>query len=148
VVLAVAFSLARSGRERFTWIARLRVFESLRTSGVAFACVLSSWLADVMLILVVLYALGLPVHVEAALLVIFAANLAIAIPATPGNVGSLELGVGFALTRLQVPEERAAAFAIVYHGVQLATLLAAWSLGAGITALSPKPAVRASSDTR
>ena len=46
----------------------------------AFACVLASWLADVTLILVVLYALGLPVHIEAALLVIFAANFSPAAP--------------------------------------------------------------------
>ncbi len=146
VVLTVAFFLARRGRERFAWIAQLRVFDSLRTSGAALACVLSSWVADVLLILVVLSALGLPVRVEAALLVIFAANVAIAIPAAPGNVGSLELGVGFALTRLGVPEERAAAFAILYHGVQLATLLAVWSVGAGVTALTAS--VRASSGTR
>jgi uncharacterized membrane protein YbhN (UPF0104 family) len=144
--LAIAFFLAHRGRERFAWIAQLRVFDSLRTSGAALACVSASWVADVILIMVVLYALGLPIRIEAALLVIFAANVAIAIPAAPGNVGSLELGVGFALTRLGVPEERAAAFAIVYHGVQLATLLAVWSLGAGVTALST--AVKASSDTR
>ncbi len=146
VVLAIAFFLARRGRERFAWIAQLRVFDSLGRSGAALACVFASWVTDVTLIMVVLSALGLPVRVDAALLVIFAANLAIAIPAAPGNVGSLELGVGFALTRLGVPGERAAAFAIVYHGVQLATLLAVWSLGAGIATLSST--VRASSDTR
>jgi uncharacterized membrane protein YbhN (UPF0104 family) len=137
VALVGVLVLARRGRDRFEWLARLRVFDSLRNSGLAFACVLASWVGDVLLILVVLYAMALPVRLEAALLVLLAANLAIAIPAAPGNVGSLELGVGLALTFLHVPAERAAAFAIVYHGVQLATLLAVWSAGAAITALRP-----------
>jgi len=43
-------------------------------------------------------AVGIPLHLEAALLVLLAVNLAIVIPAAPGNLGSLELGAAFALT--------------------------------------------------
>jgi uncharacterized membrane protein YbhN (UPF0104 family) len=79
---------------------------------------------------------GIPLHLEAALLVLLAVNLAIAIPAAPGNLGSLELGAALPLTTvLHVPEASAAAFALLYHGVQIATLLIAWSAGTVLTAL-------------
>ena len=135
VAIVAAFFLAQRARRSFAWVARLRIFDTPRTTLTAYACVLTSWLADATLILVVMHSLGLPVHVSSALLVLLAANVAIAIPTAPGNVGALELGVAFALTRLGVPSERAAAFAILYHGVQLATLLTVWLVGTGIEAL-------------
>jgi hypothetical protein len=136
VAIVVAFFLAQRARRSFAWVARLRIFDTPRTTLTAYACVLTSWIADATLILVVMHAIGLPMQVGAALLVLLAANVAIAIPTAPGNVGALELGVAFALTRLGVPGERAAAFAILYHGIQLATLVAVWSIGAGFNALS------------
>jgi uncharacterized membrane protein YbhN (UPF0104 family) len=80
------------------------------------------------MILLVLYAVGIPVHVSTALFVLLAVNLAIAIPAAPGNLGSHELGAALALTTLHVTHERAFAFAILYHGVQIVALLVAWSV--------------------
>jgi uncharacterized membrane protein YbhN (UPF0104 family) len=135
VAIVVAVVLAQRARRSFAWVARLRIFDTPRTTLTAYACVLTSWVADATLILVVMHSLGLPMHVSSALLVLLAANVAIAIPTAPGNVGALELGVAFALTRLGVPSERAAAFAILYHGVQLATLLTVWALGTGFEAI-------------
>jgi uncharacterized membrane protein YbhN (UPF0104 family) len=135
VAIVVAFFLAQRARRSFAWVARLRIFDTPRTTLTAYSCVLTSWVADATLILVVMHALGLPMHIGAALLVLLAANVAIAIPTAPGNVGALELGVAFALTKLGVPGERAAAFAILYHGVQLGTLVAVWSIGAAFEAL-------------
>jgi uncharacterized membrane protein YbhN (UPF0104 family) len=136
VAIIVAFFVAQRAKRSLAWVAKLRIFDTMRAPLGAYACVLASWIADATLILVVMHSVGLPMQVGAALLVLLAANLAIAIPTAPGNVGALELGVAFALTRLGVPDERAAAFAILYHGIQLATLLSAWCIGAGIEALS------------
>jgi uncharacterized membrane protein YbhN (UPF0104 family) len=134
--LVGVFFLARYMRRRFTRAASLRLFDTVRRPLSAYLFVLASWLADATLILVVMRAADQPVSPAAALLVLFAANVAVSIPTTPGNVGALELGVAFALTRVGVPGERAAAFAILYHGGQLATLLAAWSVGALLEALA------------
>jgi uncharacterized membrane protein YbhN (UPF0104 family) len=127
--------LARRARTSVKWLSDLKLFDDLGPVVHSFGYVLVSWLADVTLILFVMRAVGIPLHLEAALLVLLAVNLAIAIPAAPGNIGSLELGAAFALTTVHVSETPAAAFAILYHGVQIATLLLAWSTGTVLTSL-------------
>jgi len=134
VVVALVL-LARRARTTVKWLAELKLFDDLGPVVRAFGFVMVSWLSDVTLILVVMRAVGIPLHLEAALLVLLAVNLAIAIPAAPGNIGSLELGAAFALTTVHVPETPAAAFAILYHGVQIVTLLLAWSTGTVLTTL-------------
>lgn len=134
VVVALVL-LARRARATVKWLADLKLFDDLRPVIHAFGFVLVSWVADVTLILLVMRSVGIPLHFEAALLVLLAVNLAIAIPAAPGNLGSLELGAAFALTTVHVSEAPAAAFAILYHGVQIATLLLAWSAGTVMTSL-------------
>lgn len=134
VVVALVF-LARRGRRKVKWLADLKLFDDLGPVARAFGFVLVSWLSDVTLILMVMRSVGIPLHLEAALLVLLAVNLAIAIPAAPGNLGSLELGAAFALTTVHVSEAPAAAFAILYHGVQIVTLLLAWSAGTLLTSL-------------
>jgi uncharacterized membrane protein YbhN (UPF0104 family) len=135
VVVALVL-LARRARSTVKWLSDLRLFDDLGPVIHSFGFVLVSWLADVTLILVVMRAVGIPLHIEAALLVLLAVNLAIAIPAAPGNIGSLELGAAFPLTHvMHVAEAPAAAFAILYHGVQIATLLVAWTAGTVLTSL-------------
>jgi len=134
VVVALVL-LARRARASVKWLSDLKLFDDLGPVVHSFGYVMVSWLSDVTLILVVMRSVGIPLHLEAALLVLLAVNLAIAIPAAPGNLGSLELGAAFALTTVHVPEAPAAAFAILYHGVQIATLLLAWIAGTVLTAL-------------
>lgn len=134
VVVALVL-LTRGVRARVKWLADLNLFDDYRRVAHAFAFVLVSWLADVSLILLVMGSVGIPLHLEAAMLVLLAVNLAIAIPAAPGNIGSLELGAAFALTTVHVSEAPAAAFAILYHGVQIVVLLLAWSAGIALTSL-------------
>ena len=137
VLLAVValVLLARRARTTVKWLSDLKLFDDLGPVVQSFGFVMVSWLADVTLILVVMRSVGIPLHLEAALLVLLAVNLAIAIPAAPGNLGSLELGAAFALTTVHVSEAPAAAFAILYHGVQIVTLLLAWSAGTVLTSL-------------
>jgi uncharacterized membrane protein YbhN (UPF0104 family) len=137
VVVALVL-LARRARSSVKWLADLKLFDDFGPVVQSFGYVMVSWLSDVTLILVVMRSVGIPLHLEAALLVLLAVNLAIAIPAAPGNIGSLELGAAFALTTVHVQETPAAAFAILYHGVQIVTLLLAWTAGTVLTSLASK----------
>ena len=76
------------------------------------------WVADAVLIWVVLRAVGVAPDPAAPLLVLLGVNLAVALPSTPGQVGVLEAGAVGALALLHVPPEPAMAFAILYHLVQ------------------------------
>jgi hypothetical protein len=123
--------LARGGRRRLRWLADLRVLDD-RSARAAFACVVTAWLLDVGVLCCVMRAVAIPVRLDAALLVLLLVNLAIAIPAAPGNIGTLELAATFAMTTRGVPQERAAAFALLYHGVQLVPLIVTSGIAAAL----------------
>jgi uncharacterized membrane protein YbhN (UPF0104 family) len=129
VVALAALLLARGGRRRLRWLAELHLFDELILVLMGFGCVVAAWLLDVSIISLAMHAVAIPVRLDAALLVLLLVNLAVAVPAAPGNIGTLELGATFALTTLGVQPERAAAFALLYHGVQIVplTVLAAIS---------------------
>lgn len=99
--------------EAMTVVRRPRVF--LPTVGI----LLVSWLVDLAMISLVIWALGLNLPVGASLLVLFAINVTIAIPSTPGQLGALELGAMIGLHLVGVPDEPALAFALVYHALQV-----------------------------
>jgi uncharacterized membrane protein YbhN (UPF0104 family) len=135
LVLAGALALillARGGRRRLRWLADLRLFDDLKHAGAAFSCVVASWLLDIVVIGLAMHAVAIPVRLDAALLVLLVVNLAIAIPAAPGNIGTLELAATFALTTRGVQQERAAAFALLYHGVQIVPLIVISSFTAAL----------------
>lgn len=138
VAVVALVLLARRARKTVKWLSDLNLFDDLGPVVRAFGFVMVSWLSDVTMILMVMRSVGIPLHLEFALFVLLAVNLAIAIPAAPGNFGTHELGAGLALTTLHVDEAPAAAFAILYHGVQIATLLLAWSAGTILTALTSR----------
>src|ERR1035438_5997077 len=123
---------ARGGRRRLRWLADLRLFDDLKHAGAAFSCVVAAWLLDIVVIGLAMHAVAIPVRLDAALLVLLIVNLAIAIPAAPGNIGTLELAATFALTTRGVQQERAAAFALLYHGVQIVPLIVVSSLSAAL----------------
>ena len=53
------------------------------------------------------------------MVVLIGVNLALAIPSPPASLGNFELGAGSALVAFGGSTERAAAFAIGYHAMQL-----------------------------
>ncbi|HEX4450091.1 MAG TPA: lysylphosphatidylglycerol synthase domain-containing protein, partial [Kofleriaceae bacterium] len=61
--------------------------------------------------------------VPQGLLILFTLNLAITAPSTPAGVGALEVGVLLATRLLGIPDEPAAALALLYHGLQILPLL-------------------------
>jgi len=88
-----------------------------------FACIFLAWLCDVAAILSVLSAVHVGASLEKALVVILSVNIAVAIPSTPGSVGTHELGSTFALRLVGVPEAQAIPFALLYHATQLLPIL-------------------------
>jgi uncharacterized membrane protein YbhN (UPF0104 family) len=125
VALAVIVALAVAGRHatRVRWLSGLEVLQ--RPVLVLRACgaIVVTWLLDLGCVLLVMSAVGLAARLEDALLVLLFVNLATAIPATPGQLGTHELGALTALRLQGVAAEPAVAFALLYHAVQLAVVM-------------------------
>jgi len=123
--------------------------------GASLATSLAAWLTDAVEVALVLAAVGAHLPFAAALLVLLTLNLAITLPSTPAQIGAFEMGAIVALELLGVERERALAFALLYHVMQvvpvtlagLGGLRLAWRLR-GETALASstenRPETRAS----
>jgi len=74
---------------------------------------------DLLLVGLCAKALGIDVHPAVWAMVLLSINLALFLPATPGNLGILEAGAVVALTAAGVAPEPALAFALLYHAVHL-----------------------------
>ncbi len=131
VVGFVALSLAYdrvAGRVEATWLVRfvagMHVVKSPRRLALVIGAHLAAWIADLAMVALVLYAVGIDLPIASGLLILFTLNLTIMVP-TPANLGSLQVGV-FAATRLLgVDDARALAFAIVYHACLVVPILVA-----------------------
>jgi uncharacterized membrane protein YbhN (UPF0104 family) len=119
----VAVAVASRGGGRIPWLSGFKVVHDPRLVAKGFLFVLIAWLIDVSAILTVLWALRVGPSLGRALVVLLLVNVAIAIPAAPGQVGSHELGSTVALELLGVPSGQAVAFALVFHATQLAPVL-------------------------
>ncbi len=97
----------------------LHAVRSPRRFAEAFLWSVAAYLVDACEIWLVLRALSIDVPWATPALVLLGANLAIAIPSTPGQLGALEAGVVAALAVVGVPAAPALAFALVYHVMQL-----------------------------
>ncbi len=81
---------------------------------------LVAWALEMNVVTLTLRAFHLRVPLGVSLLVLMAVNLALVVPfAPPANLGSLEVGATLALMESGVPKERALAFALVYHLLQV-----------------------------
>jgi uncharacterized membrane protein YbhN (UPF0104 family) len=78
-----------------------------------------SWMVEIAVAMLALNAFHLPHDLPHAMAVLFGVNLALAIPSPPASLGNFELGAGSALVAFGGPTERAAAFAMGYHAMQL-----------------------------
>lgn len=112
-----------------TWVRRfvagMHVLRSPTRVLGSLALLILVWSADLGEVMAVFYALDIDLPVAAGLLVLFSLNLWIAIPSTPAQFGALEAGAISALQLLQVGGEQAAAFALLYHALQVLPLIAA-----------------------
>ena len=95
------------------------------------ACV-ASWILELDVIAATMKAMGLEMPLAAGLLVLLAVNVALAFPfAPPANLGTLEFGASVALMGFGVPKEKAVAFGIVYHLLQIVPIMILGALIAG-----------------
>jgi uncharacterized membrane protein YbhN (UPF0104 family) len=90
-----------------------------RAFAAALGWSLASHLLDGVAIAVCLAALHLRLAPAAPLVVLLAVTMVLALPSLPGGVGALEVGAVVALRLLGVEPERALAFALVYHAMQV-----------------------------
>ena len=116
------------GRVHTSWLTRffagMHVLRSPRRLLIVIAAQLAAWVVDLAMVSFVLYAVGIDLPIAAGLLILLTLNVTIMVP-TPANLGSLEVGV-FAATRvLGVADERALAFALLYHACLVAPILVA-----------------------
>jgi uncharacterized membrane protein YbhN (UPF0104 family) len=87
--------------------------------GQSFLWSMASDLIEMALIGVCMAAVGIQISPAAWCVVLIAVNIAIAIPASPGQIGVLEAGAVLVLTGLGVDRSSALAFALIYHAVHL-----------------------------
>jgi uncharacterized protein (TIRG00374 family) len=125
---ALYFAVGKvEAREPQSWLGRVlagmhavrepkRLFAALGTIAVV-------WLLDLACIALVLRSVGVHIAFAEALFILFAVNLTIALPITPANVGTLQLGALLATQLLGIPREPALAFALLYHAIQIFPLL-------------------------
>jgi uncharacterized membrane protein YbhN (UPF0104 family) len=118
--LGLAVVLGRVGTPRFAQLRRglLCMREPWRVAA-AIGWSVAAYLIDALEIWLVLRALSIDVPWATPALVLLGANLAMAVPSTPGQLGALEAGVVAVLAVVGVPAGQALAFALVYHVMQL-----------------------------
>ena len=105
------------------FIAGMHVLRSGRRLILSFAALFVVWIADLVMIWLVAYAVGIDLALPAGLLILFTLNLAITAPSTPAGVGALEVGVLAATRLLDIPDEPAFALALLYHALQILPLV-------------------------
>lgn len=104
---------------------RVRIFEGLAplwkmnillpTLAISFL----GWIIEALIIVGFAYGLGIPISMFKAFMVLAGVTLAISIPASPGYIGTFELGAITVLSFFGVSKEQSATIAILYHMVQL-----------------------------
>jgi uncharacterized protein (TIRG00374 family) len=81
---------------------------------------LIAWILEVVVTNLSFRAVGISLPFSASVVVLVAVNLMMAFPISPpGNIGTIEIGATLALIGFGVAKERALAFALCYHALQL-----------------------------
>jgi glycosyltransferase 2 family protein len=111
-----------------SWVRRfvqgLRPVHQPRIFAAVLALLVLGTVIDLVDIALVLWAVGVPLSLGTAVLVLFTVNVTIAVPSTPGQLGALELGAMVALRLVHAPLAESLAFAVIYHALQVFPLVA------------------------
>ncbi len=124
-VLAIAiFALLarvprRAGSRIASFFAAMGVLRHPLALAGALGALIAAWLIDLALVELVLAAFAIAIPLAGVLVVMIAINLAILVPATPGQVGVHEAGALAGLAISGVPPEAALGFAVTYHAIQI-----------------------------
>lgn len=92
--------------------------------AIAYLLLLSllSWILQISILTLSGLALGVSINLLTSLLILIAINIAIALPATPANVGTMHASIFMAMTLLKYPKEEALSVAILFHAIQILPL--------------------------
>ncbi|MGE0133646.1 MAG: lysylphosphatidylglycerol synthase transmembrane domain-containing protein [Dehalococcoidia bacterium] len=118
------------GRRFAESVAGLASLRTTAATAVAVGISICAWSTEVGVYWLIGHAFGLDMTAAEALLVTIAANLAVAVPVTPWNVGPYEVIVTEALVAMGAPRDAASGYAIGSH-----LLLLAWIGLTGIAAM-------------
>jgi uncharacterized membrane protein YbhN (UPF0104 family) len=139
IVLLVVTVLVLRLRGNRAWLARVTDWSrGDLTNAVIWG--LAADAAEVVVVALTARSVGLPLGIGGSIAVLGSVNLAILLPSTPANLGTLECGAVVALLGLGVPQEGALAFAVVYRLVQFLPITlagAAIVLARGLPAALP-----------
>lgn len=109
-----------------SWTDRLRVgFAAVRSPSHALAALgigVCAWVAEAAVVGTALRAFDISMPWAQAGLVLVVLNAALALPAPPGNIGTLEVGAVIAATTLGASQDAAFAFALAYHALHLGSV--------------------------
>lgn len=111
-------------------VAGLASLRSMTAAAIAVSISIVAWMAEIAVYWFIGHAFGIEMTVAEALVVTIAANLAVAIPVTPWNVGPYEVVVTEALVAMGAERDTASGYAIGSH-----LLLLAWIGLTGIVAM-------------
>ena len=105
------------------FLAQMRILREPRPLAVAFLACFAGWCLDLGALVATMRAVGVPGGFGPAVFVLLVINVALLVPAAPGNLGALEAAAVIALQILHVARPPAVAVAVLYHAVQLAPLV-------------------------
>jgi uncharacterized membrane protein YbhN (UPF0104 family) len=125
IVVVVAIGLAVGSRyaPRIGWLSGFRALGRPASLLRGFGAIALCWIIDLASMLLVMSAVGFTPRLETALLVLLFVNLATAIPASPGQLGTHEIASAAAMRMQGALPEQAVAFALLYHFAQLVPVL-------------------------
>ncbi len=128
VMLALFIAVGRvEAREPRSWLGRfiagMHVVRDPRRLALALVTLLFVWAADLIAVMLVLHAVGIEIPIAGGLFILFSFNLAIAVPSTPAQIGALQVGALAATSLMNIPDEPALAFALLYQAMQVGPLL-------------------------
>jgi uncharacterized protein (TIRG00374 family) len=123
VAVAAVFAYRRATRtDAPAWLRDLVIALRVLVRGRQLAGILAlttlAWLSEAVATVLVASALGHPISLAGAILVLVTLNVALAVPSTPGRVGVFELGAVFGLGLLGVPQSAAVLIAVLCHLIQ------------------------------
>ncbi len=108
--------LARWPRIQTGLSATLEASTAGRAAGMTFYS-LAGWGSEVIILMLALYAFGLPAGAGVALFVLVGINIAIAVPGGPMNLGTFEAGIVAPLMAQGIEVKVALTFALSYHAL-------------------------------
>jgi uncharacterized protein (TIRG00374 family) len=133
------------GRLRSRIAPAVSVLREGRVTGISLALSVVDWILEASMVVLCARAIGLPIPVPLAFVVLLGINAAMLLPSMPASAGAFEAGATLVLVLAGIPKPTAVAFALLYHLVQvvpvtLAGLLVSLRVGFTLGGLPARPA--------